>query len=345
MPLLPHVDYFYDLTTGYNAYVLLNGSPDLVRKVIQFLEDNHLRSTGSGPSRYPARSGAQYDWFIRVETSEGEKPEPAIVHPLLRKFDAEEDQKFRDEVKKLQSQTTELQRLLGALKRSQEEAASRLAEREAELARMREKNQLLAEKQVSMKMTVAEWQMRAEQLQAENALLEEQNERLKHDVKDANNFVDEFSTEFDRQKQRFAILQAQYDSACAERDLVKSRLSELSEANPPETDCFSLSTVQLMRETFSSLLPNVEFLKDSVDLIAARLENPQPVINIIRQIVFEKQKGTDVEAAKGWQEMRFRTGQDRSGRIYFKPFGKGAYKILVSFKENQKHDINYMKKQ
>lgn len=345
MPLLPHVDYFYDLTTGYNAYVLLNGSPDLVRKVIRFLEDRQIRSTGTGPSRYPARSGAQYDWFIRVETSGGEKPEPAIIHPLLNNFDSDEDQKFRNEVKRLQSQTSELEGLLGTLKQSQAEAASHLAEREEELARMREKNQLLAKKQASTKMTLAEWRTRAEQLQTENTLLEEQSERQKQEISDANNFVDEFSTEFDGQKQQFAVLQAQYDSACAERDQVKSRLAELSKARTPVTDFSSWSGLDLMRETLCSVFPNVEFVKDSIEIVAARLAEPQPVLEIIRQIVYEKRNGKNVEATSDWQEIRFRTGQDHSGRIYFKPFGENSYKILVSFKESQKQDINYMKNQ
>jgi len=345
MPLIPHADYFYDLTTGYSAYVLLNGSSDLVRKVARFLEDHDIRTTGVGPSRYPARSGVQYDWFIRVETLEGQKPQPAIVHSLLQDFDTEEDQKFQTEFKKLQSQTTELQTSLRTLKASQAQAASRLAEREAELARIREQNQSLAKKQASMRMTLEEWRERTEQLQAESALLEEQNERLKQEVEEAQHFVNEFSTEFDDQKQRFAVLQAQYDSVREERDQIKARLSEFREAQIHETDNTPLPTVQMMTEALCGLLPNVTFLKDSIEIIAARLAEPRPVLETIHQIVYKKRNGKNVEAATDWQELHFRTGQDHSGRIYFKPFGEDQYKILVSFKESQKQDINYIKNQ
>lgn len=338
MALLPHVDYFYDLT-GANAYVLLNGSREVLRSVVSLLEENHIRSTGTGESRYPARTGVQYDWFIRVTAETGEKPQPTTIHSLLKGFSPGNGPDFQ----KLQSHTRELQKSLDELKKKQLEAAARLSKREAELERVRKKNRELVEEQANIELSAEQLRSQVEQLEIEVSLLREERERLSGEIQQNQEYISEFSADFDAQEHELRVLQQQYESVCAERNNLRLQLSEASRSLDSAEERRPSSAEVLMGETLHSLMPNVEFLKDSVEIIAARLANPQPVLEITRQIVFEKRNGGNVEGAKGWQEIRFNTGQDSSGRIYFKP-GEGQYKILVSFKENQKPDIIYMKK-
>lgn len=339
MPLLPHADYYYDLT-GSNAYVLLNGTSELVRSVVAFLEDNHIRCTGTGVSRYPARSGVQYAWFIRVATETGEKPDFDVVHSLFRKFTPADHPNFQ----RLKFQTEELQRKLEALRNMQAEAALRLSTRENELEQVRKNNEELAAQQARIVFTAEQWKSRSERLQEEVELLREERARLTKEVQDNREYVDQFSVEFDAQEQALKILQQQYESICAERDDLKDRLSEIAKARDLPEQFQPSSTEKLMRQTFESLMPQVEFLKDSIELVATRLADPQSAMERIRQIVIEKQLGDPVRSATSWYEMHFNTGQDDSGRIYYQRIDGGGYRILVSFKENQEQDFRYFRR-
>lgn len=340
MPLLPHADYYYDLT-GTNAYVLLNGSPELVRKVVGFFEDNEIKVTGTGASRYPARSGAQYAWFMRVATVQGEKPQPEAVHSLLKKFNPDNHPDFE----RLQTQTRELQKSLDVLKQKQTEAESRLSVRESELERIRKNNEELSAKQAQIEMTAEERRSQARQLEQEVQLLREERESLKSEVQSSREFVDQFSADFDEREKALNILQQQYESVCAERDSLRQQVSEVSELPDSLGERRTSSAEQLICDMFKGIMPDVEFLKGSIELIATYLADPAVAIQRIRQVVFDKQNGTSVRAAKGWSEMRFSTGQDDSGRIYFRRIKECGYQILVSLKENQEHDIDYLKRQ
>lgn len=340
MALLPHVDYFYDLT-GANAYVLLNGSREVLRSVVSLLEENHIRSTGTGESRYPARTGVQYDWFIRVTAGTGEKPLPKTIHTLLQSFNPGNGPDFQ----KLQSHTRELQKSLDELKKKQVEAAAHLSEHEAELERVRKKNRELLEEQANIELSAEQRKSQVEQLEIEVSLLREERERLSREIQQNQEYIGEFSADFDAQEQELRILQQQYESVCAERNNLRLELSEAKGSSDSAGERRLSSAEVLTAEIFKSLMPDVEFLKDSLEIIAARLANPQPVLEIIRKVVFEKRTSGNVESANGWMEMHFSTGQDDSGRIYFRPEREGRYKILVSFKENQKPDIAYIKKQ
>jgi hypothetical protein len=41
----------------------------------------------------------------------------------------------------------------------------------------------------------------------------------------------------------------------------------------------------------------------------------------------------------------YSTGQDESGRLYFRPVDGSGYQVLVSLKEKQNKDTQYLKKQ
>lgn len=93
------------------------------------------------------------------------------------------------------------------------------------------------------------------------------------------------------------------------------------------------------------LLPDVDFLRDSLDVITLELKNFERVLRELRNLCSAPAsiKGERVESASQWREKHFSTGQKDDGRLYFKKDG-GKWRVFVSFKDSQKQDINYLKK-
>ncbi len=94
------------------------------------------------------------------------------------------------------------------------------------------------------------------------------------------------------------------------------------------------------------LLPELEFLRNSVDVLLLELEKYDHVLRMLHAIV----RGQDSLRAKhlkgvdGWREAHFSTGQKDEGRLYFRK-AADRWLVLVSFKESQKRrDIPYLQK-
>lgn len=96
-------------------------------------------------------------------------------------------------------------------------------------------------------------------------------------------------------------------------------------------------------EVIAALLPNVEFVRDSREVVRSGLRNRLPILAVLRELSVDsgKVKGTRVQAAEGWLEQHFQTGERDNGRIYFRCSGARC-KVLVSFKVDQGPDTRYL---
>jgi hypothetical protein len=99
-----------------------------------------------------------------------------------------------------------------------------------------------------------------------------------------------------------------------------------------------------LREVLQVLLPEVDFLRDSLDVITRELESFGPVLRELRSIASAAadHKAERVEGVSHWKERRFHTGQKHDGRLYFRK-DDGSWVVLVSFKDSQRQDIEYLK--
>lgn len=97
-------------------------------------------------------------------------------------------------------------------------------------------------------------------------------------------------------------------------------------------------------DAISVLLPDVRLLRDSLDVITQELESFEPVLHELRNLCIAPAsvKWERVEGAPQWKERRFSTGQRHDGRVYFRNHGS-TWLVLVSFKDSQKQDIEYLK--
>jgi hypothetical protein len=96
-----------------------------------------------------------------------------------------------------------------------------------------------------------------------------------------------------------------------------------------------------------ALLPQVIFLRDSMDVLTRGIESCEHVLGDIKGIVEERmpRRTGRVKKAHGWLKSHFNTGRRDDGRLYFKR-EEDRWKVLVSFKDPQKKrqggDIEYL---
>jgi hypothetical protein len=96
-------------------------------------------------------------------------------------------------------------------------------------------------------------------------------------------------------------------------------------------------------ELIEGLLPNIELLRDSREVLRIGLSSRRSALTALRDISARPDvvKGTRVQAADGWLERHFNTGDRPNGRIYYRYRGERC-SVLVSFKAHQAADIEYL---
>lgn len=100
--------------------------------------------------------------------------------------------------------------------------------------------------------------------------------------------------------------------------------------------------VKEVRQIITSLLPNVEFLRDSLEFLSSMALNKNQALSLLQEIRYspEKVKAKKFESTPGFRELHF--GGD--GRIYFRTDNNKRILVLVSNKDQQKEDERYLKK-
>ncbi len=99
-------------------------------------------------------------------------------------------------------------------------------------------------------------------------------------------------------------------------------------------------------EIVAALLPNVEFLRDSREVVRSGLKSRLSALAVLRELSVRpgQMRGTRVQGAEGWLEQHFKTGDGVNGRIYYRSRAERC-SILVSFKADQVADIRYLQGQ
>jgi regulator of replication initiation timing len=93
----------------------------------------------------------------------------------------------------------------------------------------------------------------------------------------------------------------------------------------------------------SLVLEDVQFLRDSLDVLKNEIQDYSDPLKKLLQIRGDNElKATKINTLENWFELHFNTGQRDNGRIYFQR-KSGKIHVLVTFKKEQKKDINYLK--
>jgi hypothetical protein len=95
-----------------------------------------------------------------------------------------------------------------------------------------------------------------------------------------------------------------------------------------------------------SLLPNLEFVGDSVANIAFDVRDPEGALVLLRRlsVTMEPLKSERVDVAGDWLEAKYNDGKGE-GRLYYRKATRdGKYVVLVSVKQNQPQDIKNLRR-
>lgn len=168
----------------------------------------------------------------------------------------------------------------------------------------------------------------------------------RHELEDLWNQFEERIAELKKQltdaQNQSHIMQARYDELL--RDVATPNITEQSTAKdskwyaalPPETLAMLMST----------LLPNVELVKGSVDFISRELQDPRICLKELHMLCYGNPlacRGERVEGTQTWLELRFATGRDHLGRLYYRRLSDRTLEVLVSHKASQPQDIKWMR--
>ena len=98
------------------------------------------------------------------------------------------------------------------------------------------------------------------------------------------------------------------------------------------------------RNIIEVVLPDVEFLDGSLDILESEMEDfTNPIDKIIKINTDHQFKGKKIMTLDKWWEVHFNTGQRDDGRLYFYR-NSNKLTVLVSFKKDQKRDILFLQK-
>ncbi|MCX7818825.1 MAG: HIRAN domain-containing protein [Kiritimatiellae bacterium] len=98
-----------------------------------------------------------------------------------------------------------------------------------------------------------------------------------------------------------------------------------------------------MIELLCVLCPRTTFVRDSLDVLFTELKEHRHALRLVHQLDGGEHPPNckRVQRAPSWWEARFSTGEDDSGRLYYR-IQRDRCEVLVSFKRSQDRDVAYL---
>lgn len=182
------------------------------------------------------------------------------------------------------------------------------------------------------------------QLQVENERLKAEMDNVKQDAKENRSLaevIDEEKQELIKEKD---VLQEKLISQQAQLLGLQEQYSQLMEELERTQYTGSTGKRRNFRDDlniiFSSLLPSVRLLRDSVDTLA-ELDSYQHVLLEFYRLAYQPGdvKGERCERAKEWKELRPLS----DSRLYYRD-RSGKVDVLLSHKHDQERDLKYLQR-
>lgn len=360
-----NVAVFYD-ATGYYGYVLARRTPlpfgqSEAAHLQKALLAEGIEVTKSGSSFQPASDGIQYDWYLRVRTRTGDKPQPQAVQRLLAEFVgpaalpsadarvpilernlAEARQALADTERRLVLAQRALENARAAERRAARMAEDTRAQIERERLRATETEAVLVERlaaAVAARKSTADDDLES-LISHLKAALAEQRERareLKLAAEGKAKELEQFVASFEPENRRLA---SALEEARAEAERLRASLSAPTSAAPAPTSKAGL------KQLVEALLPRVRFHGPSFDILHKELPDPLPALSLLGEVNANgsHRKEKAVVSASPWRRLRFRTGTSDDGRLYFaKNRVTQNLEVVVSRKGQQHEDIAFLR--
>lgn len=309
--------WFYD-DAGYYSYVLLTASKSQFEEVQQILRENGIQVLLAGRSYRPASNGVQYQWYIRVSDESGRHPTRERINGIFATIEVPEtDLKQLEE--KVKAQEEEIRRLKAELEEKEHQYQN--AAQHSEF--LRKENQRLQQQIRDL-----ESRLKLKQIQ-ETSLNSEDVDQIRQDYEETPQERDRQITDL---RNKLAICEEE------KREYIE-QLQEMRATRQVEPD--KGNPEYLFREMLSIFLPRIEFLGGSLDTLWREMQNPITVLRKLHHLPKLKGKAKRVRSANEWLEIHI----SREWRLYFRKCEDSKYQVLLSHKNTQKADIDWLKRQ
>lgn len=356
--------WFYD-DAGYYSYVLLNAPEVQFKKIQQILRSNGLRVLLARRSYRPASNAIQYQWYIRVSDESGRHPIRERVNRIFAAYEAVEAKGVVPETEakiladRAATQAEEIGRLKAALterERQHQIAAQRLESVRKQNKELRATYERVQLEQQKYRQTVNHLELRLRQIQ-ETALkpkdiaeirenyectIQTLSQELEEKEKELASWISHFEPEVQERDQEITalksqILELQNQIAIVSEDKTRliAQIQERRAPREPERE----NPEYLFRETLHILLPNIELLGGSFDTLWREMQKPLRVIEKLP--VLGQLKGKRVRRSDEWLERHI----GREWRLYFRQCEDSKYQVLISHKNTQEADIDWLRSQ
>lgn len=201
-------------------------------------------------------------------------------------------------------------------------------------------------------------QMRAELSQSRQQIeqLLDQTQYLQEGRAELEQRLRDISKEYQEIQQYYELFESDNTKLAQENKELRERIYALEGKNEylesvvdsyqsTKTEAVVVANYQTAFETF---FPMMELLRQSIDILAS-WRNPATAVKVLMQIATGEQIGKRFQAAgKDWFEVsKVSNGQDDSGRIYYRCLKEDQgtkYQVLISIKERQDNDAEYLSK-
>jgi hypothetical protein len=140
-----------------------------------------------------------------------------------------------------------------------------------------------------------------------------------------------------------------FDGEIAVRDVEIARLEAALQLEHEQAGQARQAQGQIAGAALKSLvavfLPQVEFVRDSWDVLSMEIAEPEGVLRELHAICCSPAeiRAKAVKGTRDWKELHFNTGQRDNGRLYFRQSDR-TWHALISFKGSQEKDIDYLRK-
>ncbi len=159
--------------------------------------------------------------------------------------------------------------------------------------------------------------------------------QLQPGSREAREAIDEYARSFDEDlvtaEAEKGVLLKKVDDLGAQ--LIEARQRE---RNASEATC---------KRILTALFREIELLRDSSEILCRELRSGDSILRTLHEVACRHSslRAPAVRSADGWKEVHYSTGQKDDGRLYFKRTGDKVL-ALVSFKDAQARDIEYLRK-
>lgn len=332
---LQQLQWFYD-DAGYYSYVLLNAPEELFKEIQQLFRSKGLRIPLAGRSYRPASNGVQYQWYIRVSDESGKHPARKRIEEIFAGYKAREV-KGVTLIPEPKNRIAELEREVERQKGISQRLAQRLGWARIAYERSQRELQNYQQRLNDLEQLLSQIQKAAltpEDVDKIRQHYEQTIQQLKQELQNRRQELEDYHRTFDSENQelrnRLAIVEE-------EKRQLEAQIHELRRAQPQELE--KGNAEYLFRELLGFFLPQIEFLDGSLDTLWREMRDPLDVLRDLTRL--GELKARRVRKAEDWLERHI----DSKWRLYFRKCEDSKWQVLISHKNTQDTDINWLSRQ